>query len=43
MPGVAGSNVTVRVLWVRGWPLPFLVTTQPVEAGQELWYDYGNR
>jgi hypothetical protein len=33
--------VVIRVLWVRGWPFPFMITSRPVKEGDELWCDYG--
>jgi hypothetical protein len=33
--------VVIRVLWVRRWPFPFMITSRPVAKGEDLWYDYG--
>ncbi|WIA21800.1 hypothetical protein OEZ85_004184 [Tetradesmus obliquus] len=38
---VSPPNVVIRVLWVRRRPFPFMITSRPVAAGEDLWYDYG--
>lgn len=38
---IASANVRVLMIEVRGWPFPFLVTTQEVIQGQELLMSYG--
>jgi hypothetical protein len=38
---LAKPNVVIRVLWVRDWPFPFMLTSRAVKKGEDLWYDYG--